>query len=231
MKTLSIIIPCYNEVKTIETILRAVEASPISLTKEIIIVDDCSSDGTRMILETLRDRAQIVLHEKNQGKGAALKSGFAHATGDIWLIQDADLEYSPEEYPILLKPILDGEADVVYGSRFIGGGAHRVLYFWHMVANTLLTTLSNMCTNLNLTDMETCYKVFTKPVIAPIVPMLRSARFGFEPEITARIAAQHVRIFEVGISYRGRTYGEGKKINWWDGVKAVGAILYFNFFD
>jgi glycosyltransferase involved in cell wall biosynthesis len=224
---LSIVIPCYNEAKTIRTLVERVRAAPVA-DKEIIIVDDCSRDGTRDLLRTqievLVDR--VIYHAENQGKGAALRTGFAAATGGIVIIQDADLEYDPQEYPRLIKPILDGKADVVFGSRFMGGEAHRVVYFWHMVGNKLLTLLSNMMTNLNLTDMETCYKVFRREVLNRI--SIEEDRFGFEPEITAKVARLDVVIYEVGISYYGRTYAEGKKIGWRDGVRAFWAILKYN---
>ncbi|MEY4489413.1 MAG: hypothetical protein RIQ79_1921 [Verrucomicrobiota bacterium] len=226
---LSIVIPCYNERSTIRAIVDAVRAAPVA-DREIIIVDDCSHDGTRDILRTeiapLVDK--ILYHEVNQGKGAALRTGFASATGDIVLIQDADLEYDPQEYPRLLRPIVEGKADVVFGSRFAGGDAHRVVYFWHMIGNKFLTLLSNMCTNVNLTDMETCYKVFKREVIQKIT--IEENRFGFEPEITAKIVKLDVVIYEVGISYYGRTYKEGKKIGWRDGFRAIWAILKYNLF-
>ncbi|CAM2947801.1 glycosyltransferase family 2 protein [Rariglobus hedericola] len=226
---LSIIIPCYNEVGTIRTIVDRVRSAPVTH-KEIIIVDDCSIDGTRDILRieiaSLVDR--IIYHDVNQGKGAALRTGFAAATGDVVIVQDADLEYDPNEYPRLLAPIESGRADVVFGSRFSGGDAHRVVYFWHMVGNKLLTLLSNMFTNLNLTDMETCYKVFKRDVIQKIE--IKENRFGFEPEITAKVAKLDIVIYEVGISYYGRTYKEGKKIGWRDGFRALYAIIKYNMF-
>lgn len=230
-KTLSIIIPIYNEKKTLQKVIDAVLAVDLALVKEIIVIDDASTDGTRQVIEQLPDTGFVkVFHEKNQGKGAALRSGFAQATGDILLVQDADLEYDPIEYPKLLKPILDGQADVVYGSRFIGSGAHRVLYFWHMVGNRFLTLLSNTCSNLNLTDMETCYKVFKKEVIDEIE--LEENRFGIEPEMTAKIARlvqdHELAIYEVGISYFGRTYSEGKKIGIKDAFRAAWCIWKYN---
>jgi len=224
---LSVIIPCYNEQATIRTIVDAVLASPVA-DLEIIIVDDCSTDGTREILrsEIAPRVGKVIYHERNQGKGAALRSGIAAAGGEFVVIQDADLEYDPQEYPILLEPLLNGKADVVFGSRFMGGRPHRVLYFWHSLGNRFLTMFSNMFTDLNLTDMETCYKVFRREIVQGIT--IEENRFGFEPEITAKIAKKQCRIYEVGISYSGRTYVEGKKIGWKDGVRAVYCILKYN---
>jgi glycosyltransferase involved in cell wall biosynthesis len=226
---LSVVIPCFNEVATIERIIAAVRASPHP-DKEVIVVDDGSSDGTREKisgeLRPLIDR--LVMHEKNQGKGAALRSGIRAATGDIVIIQDADLEYDPNEYPNLIAPIAEDRADVVFGSRFMGAAPHRVLYFWHRLGNGFLTLLSNMFTNLNLTDMETCYKAFRRSVIQSIE--IEENRFGFEPEITAKVSKLGVRIYEVGISYYGRTYAEGKKIGYRDGFRAIYCIVKYNVF-
>src|SRR5947208_4372816 len=219
----SIVIPCYNEKNTIEKIVEAVRSAPIE-NKEIIIVDDCSGDGTGAVLKEKISQMvdRIIYHPVNRGKGAALRSGFAAATGDVILVQDADLEYNPEEYPLLLEPIMSGKAAAVFGSRFMGGRPHRVLFFWHMAGNRFLTLLSNIFTNLNLTDMETGYKAFKASVIKSI--HLEEDRFGIEPEIIAKLARRGCRIYEVGISYSGRTYAEGKKVNWKDGVRAIYAI-------
>ncbi len=229
---LSVIIPVYNEERWIREVIRRVQQ--VSINKELIIVDDCSTDSTRTILRELEAEhpsIRLFLQPFNQGKGAALREGFKHATGDVVLVQDADLEYDPAEYPRLLQPILENRADVVYGSRFIGD-SHRVLYFWHYVANKFLTTLSNMFTNLNLTDMETCYKVFRREVLQDI--HLKSNRFGFEPEITAKIARRQGkpswRVYEIPISYAGRTYEEGKHIGWKDAISALWCIIRFRFF-
>lgn len=232
VKKLSIVIPCYNESKTIEKLLRLVEKVEIgNIKKEIIIVDDGSKDGTREILEKYRTKNGylVIFHEKNKGKGGALKTGFLKSTGEIVLVQDADLEYDPNEYQLLLEPILEDKADVVYGSRFMGGRPHRVVYYWHSVMNKTLTTFSNMLTNINLTDMETCYKVVKGDIIRALASKLESQRFGIEPEITAKLAKiKGIRFYEVGISYYGRTYEEGKHINWKDGVRAIWEIIKFN---
>ena len=226
---LSVIIPCFNEANTINQVVLAVKSCPYR-DLEIVIVDDYSTDGTREILqESLSNIVnQVVYHPKNLGKGAALRSGFSVATGDIVIIQDADLEYDPQEYPIVIDPILKNQADVVFGSRFQSGRPHRVVYFWHMAGNRFLTLLSNMLTNINLSDMETCYKAFRREVIQSI--KIEENRFGFEPEITAKVAKTGCRIYEVGISYYGRTYQEGKKIGWRDGFRAIYCILKYNLF-
>jgi len=230
---LSVVIPVYNEVHTIADLVARVRNVPVD--KEIILVDDCSKDGTRDQLAKLEQPpdVRVLYHQVNQGKGAALRTGFAAATGDVVIVQDADLEYDPDEYPRLLKPIADGKADVVFGSRFAGGECHRVLYYWHSMGNKALTLLSNMFTGLNLTDMEVCYKVFRREIIQQI--KIEEDRFGFEPEITAKVArlrvdGRRLRIYEVGVSYAGRTYEEGKKIGWKDGVRAIVCIVKYNLF-
>jgi glycosyltransferase involved in cell wall biosynthesis len=223
---LSVIIPVYNEIGTLDDIMAAVTAVPVD--KEIILVDDGSSDGSRDKLQQFENQPgiKVLYHDFNQGKGAAIRTGVAAAENDLVIIQDADLEYDPREIPLLMQPILAGKADVVYGSRFAGGHAHRVLYFWHSIGNQALTLLSNMFTDLNLTDMETCYKLFKREIIQGIT--IEESRFGMEPEITAKIAKGNWRIYEVGISYAGRTYDEGKKIGWRDGVRALWCILKYN---
>ena len=223
---LSIIIPCYNESSTILSLIDAVKQSPVT-DREIIIVDDGSKDGTRDILGEMNDpEVRVIFHKANQGKGAALRTGFQEATGDICIVQDADLEYDPQEFPLVIQPILEGKADVVFGSRFQSGRPHRVVYFWHRIGNGVLTLMSNFFTDLNLSDMETCYKAFRREVIQSI--RIRENRFGFEPEVTAKVAKMNLRIYEVGISYYGRTYDEGKKIGWRDGFRAIYCILKYN---
>ena len=225
--TLSVVIPCYYEFKTIESVIQAVKNSPVK-NCQIIVVDDFSTDNTRKLLQEKveRDVYQVIYHPRNMGKGAALRSGFAAATGDVVIVQDADLEYDPGEFPLMLQPILDDKADVVFGSRFQSGRPHRVLYYWHQLGNRFLTTLSNMFTNINLTDMETCYKAFRREIIQSI--KIEENRFGVEPEVTAKVARMNCRIYEVGISYYGRTYKDGKKIGWRDGFQAIFCILKYN---
>jgi glycosyltransferase involved in cell wall biosynthesis len=226
---LSVVMPVFNEVRTLEEILARVQSAPFD--KEIIVVDDYSTDGTVDVLKRIADQSENVrafYHDRNRGKGAALRTGFGQVSGAIVIIQDADLEYDPREYPRMLEPILDGRADVVYGSRFLGG-PHRVMFFWHYAGNQFLTLLSNILSNLNLTDMETCYKAFRKEVLKDLT--LKSDRFGFEPEFTLKVARRKFRIYEVPISYSGRTYEEGKKINWKDGIAAIFSIIRFRFFD
>ena len=226
---LSVIVPCYNESRTIRPIIDAIVASPYP-DKEIIVVDDFSTDGTREILKETIEPAglvdRILFHDSNRGKGAALRTGLAVARGDVVIVQDADLEYDPAEYPRLVEPIKAGKADVVFGSRFAGGEPHRVLYFWHAVGNRFLTLVSNVFSNLNLTDIEACYKVFRREIIQSIT--IEEDRFGFEPEITAKVARMRCRVYEVGISYAGRTYAEGKKVGWKDGVRALYCIAKYN---
>ncbi|MEQ9409740.1 MAG: glycosyltransferase family 2 protein [Fuerstiella sp.] len=236
-RLLSVVIPVYNEGQTLRNLVDRVREVPIR--KELILVDDCSRDNSREIMAELEkesagdelNRVRTFHHDVNQGKGAALRTGFQNVEGDIVIIQDADLEYDPSEYPRLLKPIIEDKADVVYGSRFLGDQAHRVLYYWHYLGNKFLTVLSNCFTNLNLTDMETCYKVFRREVIQELTPKLVQNRFGFEPEITARVARRRYRVYEISVSYSGRTYAEGKHIGWRDGFKALWCIVRFGLAD
>lgn len=228
MPKLSIVVPVYNEANTIEQIINRISALKLEgLESEIIIIDDFSTDGTREKLKRISasDKIKVLFHERNKGKGASLRTGFKEVSGDYVIIQDADLEYDPREYPLLLQPLIDDKADVVFGSRFVGAQPHRVLLFWHYIGNKLLTLFSNMLTNLNLTDMETCYKAFKAQILSKI--SLKENRFGFEPEFTAKVAKNRLRIFEVGISYYGRGYGEGKKIGWRDGFMALWCIIKY----
>jgi len=233
IRKISIVIPVYNEKKTISRIVEDVERAPVfGLEKEIIIIDDCSTDGSREIMQEMMKKNKVIFHSINMGKGAALRTGFKNVSGDVIIVQDADLEYNPQEYEHLLMPVMEGKADVVYGSRFQDGRPHGVLHHWHYIGNKLLTMFSNMMTDLNLTDMESCYKVFTREILEQIIHKLKSNRFGFEPEFTARIARlvklNKCRVYEVGISYSGRTYGEGKKIGWKDGLEAIWCIIKYN---
>lgn len=232
---LSIIIPAYNEAKTLSTVLERVRLAPLpdGWDREIVVIDDASTDGTKDLIKLLSENGEVraFYFDINQGKGAAVRRGLKECSGDAAIIQDADLEYNPNDYPRLLEPLIDGRADVVFGSRFVGSEAKRVLYFWHFVGNRILTTFSNMLTSLNLTDMEVCYKLLARPVIEAIKDNLMAKRFGIEPEITARVASGRWRVYEVGISYSGRTYEEGKKINWRDGIAAFWHIIRFNWFD
>ncbi|MEO2035944.1 MAG: glycosyltransferase family 2 protein [Planctomycetaceae bacterium] len=234
---LSVVIPVYNEEETLRNLVSRVREVPVR--KEMVLVDDCSADKSRQVMQALEEEAagddfnqiRTFYHDVNQGKGAALRTGFANVSGDIVIIQDADLEYDPAEYTRLLRPIIEDRADVVYGSRFLGDQAHRVLYYWHYVGNRFLTMLSNWFTNLNLTDMETCYKVFRRSVVDELVPHLKQNRFGFEPEVTARLARRRLRIYETSVSYSGRTYTEGKKIGWRDGFSALWCIVRYGLKD